>query len=60
MEDRKSLVIELTSVDALAAPSVGLGEITSLCHEAGDDAVEDAVFEMKILAGSSFSLFTRA
>jgi len=37
------LVLELVSVDGLAAGSVVVGEVAALAHEVGDDAVEGGV-----------------
>jgi hypothetical protein len=45
----KVFVIKLVSVDALSAGTVVVGEITTLAHELGDDAMEAASLVSKSL-----------
>uniref|UniRef100_A0A8C6IS37 Uncharacterized protein n=1 Tax=Melopsittacus undulatus TaxID=13146 RepID=A0A8C6IS37_MELUD len=40
-------IIKLLPVDGFASGSIVVGEVTSLAHELGDDAVEAAPFEAK-------------
>jgi len=56
----EGLVGELHSVNAFAAGSVGVGEVTTLEHELGNDAVEDASLVVEGLAGAAHTLFTGA
>ena len=44
------LVVELVAVDGLAASAVSVGEVATLGHEAGDNAVEFAALEVERLA----------
>lgn len=47
------LVLELVSVDGLAASAVVIGEVATLAHEVGDDAVEGgALVAIALLAGA--------
>merc|ERR1711957_287296 len=41
------LISELLSVDRLATSPITFGEVTTLCHEAGDHAVENTVLEVE-------------
>jgi len=43
------LILELVSVDGLAASAILLGEVTALTHEAWDDAMEGRVFVSETL-----------
>jgi len=43
----KVLVVKLAAVDGLSAGAVVVGEVSSLAHELGDDAVEAASLEAK-------------
>jgi len=43
------LILKLVPIDALAARAVVVGEVASLAHEAGNDAVERAAFVAKTL-----------
>lgn len=47
------LVVEALSVDGLASSAVVSGEITTLAHELGDDAVEGAALVAKALLASA-------
>ena len=49
MFEDKVLVVKLAAVDGLAAGAVVVGEVSSLTHELGDDAVEAAPLEAKAL-----------
>ena len=49
MFEDKVLVVKLAAVDGLAAGPVVVGEVTSLAHELGDDAVEAAPLEAEAL-----------
>mmetsp|Transcript_60462 Transcript_60462/g.129689 ORF Transcript_60462/g.129689 Transcript_60462/m.129689 type:complete len:223 (-) Transcript_60462:13-681(-) len=57
---REVLVGELLAVDALTASAVAPGEVPSLDHEVGDDAVELAALVVKRMAGRGLALVTRA
>ena len=47
------LIFELVAVDGLSTSSVVVGEVTSLAHELGDDAVERRSFVAEsLLAGA--------
>lgn len=47
------LILELVAVDGLAASAVVVGEITTLAHELGDDAVESrSLVAESLLAGA--------
>ena len=52
------LVLKFGAVDAFAACSITSGEVSTLSHEAINDPVEFAAFEMKRLARLSCSLFS--
>jgi hypothetical protein len=43
------LVLELVAVDRLATGTVVVGEVTTLAHELGDDAVEARALEAEAL-----------
>ena len=43
------LIRKLSPVDRLSASAVGVREVTTLSHEARDDAVKDAVLKVKLL-----------
>ena len=50
---RKVLILKLVAVDRLAAGAIVVGEVASLAHEVGDDAVEDGALVAKtFLAGA--------
>ena len=54
------LVRELGAVDGLAAGAVAAGEVTSLAHEVGDDAVEGGPLVGERLARASHPFLARA
>ena len=54
------LVGELLSVDGLAAGSVAVGEVSSLDHEVGDNAVEDGSLVVEGLSRLANSLLSGA
>ena len=56
----EGFVGELHAVDAFTAGAVGIGEVTALEHELGDDAVEDGTLEVEGLPGASHALFAGA
>ena len=47
------LVFKLVAVDGLATCAVVVGEVTTLAHEVGNDAVEARAFETKALFASA-------
>lgn len=49
----KVLVLELVSVDGLAAGTVTASEVTTLAHEVGDDTVEGGATETETLLASA-------
>ena len=55
MLDVEVLVSELGAIDRLTTGSIASSEISTLGHEARDDAVELAALEVKILATVTFS-----
>jgi len=57
----KVLIVELSTIDGLAASAIEVGEITALDHEILDDAMEDSALEMQRLAGiATFALLASA
>ena len=53
MLELEVLIRELCAVDGLAAGAVVVGEVASLAHEVGDDAVEGGALEAEaLLAGA--------
>ncbi len=53
-------VSKLLAIDGLTAGAVSAGEVTTLEHELGDDAVEGGALVVERLARLSDTLFTRA
>ena len=47
------LVLELVTVDRLSTGTVVVGEVTTLAHELGDDAVEARALEAEALLPSA-------
>ena len=47
------LVLELVAVDRLSTGTVVVGEVTTLAHELGDDAVEARALEAEALLPSA-------
>merc|ERR1712022_82837 len=47
------LVLKLGAVDGLAAGTVVVGEVATLAHEVGDDAVEGGALEAEALLASA-------
>eukprot|EP00760_Papus_ankaliazontas_P038395 PhM_4_TR9117/c0_g1_i1/m.30734 len=56
----EALVAELLAINGLAAGSVSVRNVATLTHELGDDAVEDAVLEVQLLAATPNALLPRA
>mmetsp|Transcript_28683 Transcript_28683/g.82417 ORF Transcript_28683/g.82417 Transcript_28683/m.82417 type:complete len:244 (-) Transcript_28683:38-769(-) len=56
----EALILELGTVDTLSAGAIAAGEVTTLEHEVGDDAVELAALEMQRLARLADALAARA
>ncbi len=54
------LVRELHAVDGLAAGAVAVGEVATLAHEVGDDAVEGGALVAQGLAGLADALLACA
>jgi hypothetical protein len=54
------LVLELLAVDGLSAGAVAAGEVTTLKHELGDDAVEAGALEVERLARLAGTLLASA
>lgn len=55
MLELEVLIRELVAVDGLAARAVTAGEVTTLAHEAGDDAVEGRALVAEALLSSAQS-----
>ena len=53
-------VVELGSVDGFASSTVSGSEVTALGHEAGDDSVEERLFEVESLSRLASALLARA
>ena len=54
------LISELLTVDGLTTGAVAAGEITTLAHELGDDAMEGGALEVEGLAGLAGTLLAGA
>ena len=54
------LIVELSSVDRFTSGTVSNSEISTLCHEAGDDSVPDAALVVEGLSRFTDSLLSSA
>jgi len=54
------LILELVAVDGLTTGAVAAGKVTTLGHEATNDAMERAALEVEGLAALALSLLTSA
>ena len=48
--DLETFIAELLPENALSTSAIAFGEVSSLGHESGDDAMKSAILEMKHLS----------
>ena len=56
----KVLVVKSVTIDGLVSCSVTSREVSSLCNEVGDDAIELASFKVKVLSRLAYALLSSA